>query len=49
MFIFAEVLAKYLEGQLTRAALLEELNPAKLPVKLDDVYVAPESSFWNVD
>ena len=37
MFIFAEVLAKYLEGQLTRADLLEELNPAKLPVQLDDV------------
>jgi hypothetical protein len=37
MFIFAEVLAKYLEGQLSRAALLAELNPATLPVKLDDV------------
>jgi hypothetical protein len=37
MFIFAEVLAKYLESQLSRAALLAELHPAKLPVKLDDV------------
>jgi hypothetical protein len=37
MFIFAEVLAKYLHGQLSKAALLEELKPAKLPVKLDDV------------
>ncbi|CAG8962046.1 hypothetical protein HYFRA_00005088 [Hymenoscyphus fraxineus] len=38
MFIFAEVLAKYLESQLDRAGLLSELHPAKLPVQLDDVY-----------
>ncbi|KAH8586238.1 hypothetical protein B0O99DRAFT_644911 [Bisporella sp. PMI_857] len=38
MFIFAEVLAKYLEIQLTRSALLEELHPDKLPIKLDEVY-----------
>ena len=37
MFIFAEVWAKYLHGQLSKAALLEELKPAKLPVELDDV------------
>jgi hypothetical protein len=37
MFIFAKVLAEYLESQLSRADLLAELNPAKLPVKLDDV------------
>lgn len=37
MFIFAEVLAKHLESQLSRAALLIELDPAKLPVQLDDV------------
>jgi hypothetical protein len=37
MFIFAEVLAKYLEGKLSRVDLLAELNPAKLPVTLDDV------------
>lgn len=37
MFIFAEVLAKYLHSQLNRESLLAELDPAKLPVKLDDV------------
>ncbi|KAK3342072.1 hypothetical protein B0T25DRAFT_358324 [Lasiosphaeria hispida] len=38
MFIFAELFAKYLEGQFSRAKLLEELDPAKLPVDLDHVY-----------
>ncbi|KAI1311218.1 hypothetical protein F5Y03DRAFT_324179 [Xylaria venustula] len=38
MFIFADLFAKYLESQLTKAALLEELNPSKLPVTLDHVY-----------
>jgi len=44
MFIFAEVLAQYLESQLSRAALLKELSPEKLPVKLDDVWV-PDYAF----
>ncbi|KAI0971965.1 hypothetical protein F4678DRAFT_430685 [Xylaria arbuscula] len=38
MFIFADLFAKYLEIQLTKAALLEELDPSKLPVTLDHVY-----------
>ncbi|KAI0861632.1 hypothetical protein F4860DRAFT_475705 [Xylaria cubensis] len=38
MFIFADLFAKYLEAQLSRAALLEELDPSKLPVSLDHVY-----------
>ncbi|KAI9148085.1 DNA repair protein RAD5B [Paramyrothecium foliicola] len=38
MFIFAELFAKYLENQVSRADLLEELEPTKLPVKLDHVY-----------
>ncbi|KAK7750570.1 hypothetical protein SLS62_007546 [Diatrype stigma] len=33
-----ELFAKYLEDQVNRADLLEELAPAKLPVKLDQVY-----------
>lgn len=37
MFIFAELFAKYLEDQLSRAEVLAELDPAKLPVKLDHV------------
>ena len=39
MFIFAELFAKYLEDQVSRAALLQELDPVKLPVKLDHVCV----------
>ncbi|RWA12212.1 hypothetical protein EKO27_g2917 [Xylaria grammica] len=38
MFIFADLLAKYLEAQLNRAALLRELDPSRLPVDLDHVY-----------
>ncbi|KAI0546033.1 hypothetical protein F4679DRAFT_559170 [Xylaria curta] len=38
MFIFADLFAKYLEAQLSRAALLAELDPSKLPVSLDHVY-----------
>ncbi|RYP61328.1 hypothetical protein DL771_010167 [Monosporascus sp. 5C6A] len=38
MFIFAELFAKYLEAQVNRADVLKELDPAKLPVKLDHVY-----------
>lgn len=37
MFIFAELFAKYLEDQISRAALIEELKPEKLPVNLDHV------------
>jgi hypothetical protein len=37
MFIFAELLAKYLQDQPTIEALLRELDPAKLPVKLNHV------------
>ena len=37
MFIFAEMFADYLEDQLNTANLLAELDPSKLPVKLDDV------------
>jgi len=37
MFIFADLFAKYLEDQLSRTALLEELSPVKLPVNLDHV------------
>ena len=39
MFIFAELFAKYLESQFSRAALLNELDPHKLPVELDHVCV----------
>lgn len=35
MFIFAELFAKYLEDQISQAALIEELKPEKLPVNLD--------------
>ncbi|KAH7329590.1 hypothetical protein B0I35DRAFT_420512 [Stachybotrys elegans] len=38
MFIFAELFAKYLEDQVNRADLFKELEPNKLPVKLDHVY-----------
>jgi len=38
MFIFAELFAKYLEDQFSRADLLEELEPDKSPVNLDHVY-----------
>ncbi|PGH01881.1 hypothetical protein AJ80_08953 [Polytolypa hystricis UAMH7299] len=38
MFIFAELFAKYLEDQPNKTALQEELDPAKLPVNLDNVY-----------
>ncbi|TGJ85994.1 hypothetical protein E0Z10_g2737 [Xylaria hypoxylon] len=38
MFIFADLFAKYLEAQLSKAALLAELDPNKLPVTLDHVY-----------
>ncbi|GAW20388.1 hypothetical protein ANO14919_098940 [Xylariales sp. No.14919] len=38
MFIFADLLAKYLEAQFNRAALLRELDPSRLPVNLDHVY-----------
>ena len=40
MFIFAEMLAKYLQDQPSKKALLDELDPSKLPVKLDHVYVS---------
>jgi hypothetical protein len=39
MFIFAELLAKFLEGLPTREDLYQELDPAKFPIKLDQVYV----------
>jgi hypothetical protein len=39
MFIFAELMAKYLEDQPHRASLLEELGPERFPVKLDTVCV----------
>ncbi|KAI0010504.1 hypothetical protein F4779DRAFT_577169 [Xylariaceae sp. FL0662B] len=38
MFLFAKLLAEYLFSQSSRETLLQELNPAKLPVKLDDAY-----------
>ncbi|KAI1749840.1 hypothetical protein F4782DRAFT_511720 [Xylaria castorea] len=38
MFIFADLFAKYLEAQPSKAALLAELDPSKLPVSLDHVY-----------
>ncbi|KAJ8132836.1 hypothetical protein O1611_g785 [Lasiodiplodia mahajangana] len=38
MFIFADLFSKYLESQLSKAALLAELDPNKLPVSLDHVY-----------
>ncbi|KAI1130797.1 hypothetical protein F5Y10DRAFT_275838 [Nemania abortiva] len=38
MFIFADLFSKYLESQLSTAALLSELDPNKLPVSLDQVY-----------
>ncbi|KAI1170610.1 hypothetical protein F4777DRAFT_583757 [Nemania sp. FL0916] len=38
MFIFADLFARYLESQPSRAALLEQLAPARLPVELDHVY-----------
>jgi hypothetical protein len=38
MFIFAELFAKYLEDQFSRANLLDELDPDRFPVKLDHVY-----------
>ncbi|KAK3389796.1 hypothetical protein B0H63DRAFT_104197 [Podospora didyma] len=38
MFIFAELFAKYLNDQLSTSALMKELEPDKLPVKLDHVY-----------
>jgi hypothetical protein len=37
MFIFAELLAKFLEGLPSRDDLFLELDPAKFPVKLDHV------------
>jgi hypothetical protein len=37
MFIFAALFAKYLEDQISRAALLEQLDPDTLPVDLDHV------------
>ncbi len=37
MFIFAKVYATYLEGQLSLTDLFYELDPARLPVHLDDV------------
>lgn len=37
MFIFADLFARYLESQASRAALMEQLDPAKLPVNLDHV------------
>lgn len=39
MFIFAELLAKHLESLPTLDDLYRELDPARLPVKLDHVYV----------
>ncbi len=46
MFIFAELMAKYLEEQPSRYALLEEFKPSKLPAKLDldGLLVAPAQS-----
>ncbi|KAK3377270.1 hypothetical protein B0T24DRAFT_237594 [Lasiosphaeria ovina] len=38
MFIFAELFARYLDDQFSRANLLDELSPERLPVKLDHVY-----------
>ncbi|KAI1076452.1 hypothetical protein F5B20DRAFT_556101 [Whalleya microplaca] len=38
MFLFAKLLADYLFNQSSRDLLLQELHPAKLPVKLDDAY-----------
>jgi hypothetical protein len=37
MFIFVELFAKYLERQPSRECLIEELDPQKLPVGLDEV------------
>ncbi|KAJ2988150.1 hypothetical protein NUW58_g4128 [Xylaria curta] len=39
MFIFADLFSKYLAAQLNRRDLLAELDPSKLPVNLDHVYV----------
>ncbi|KAI9683271.1 MAG: hypothetical protein M1822_006136 [Bathelium mastoideum] len=38
MFVFAELLAKFLENLPSREDLFRELDPAKFPVKLDHVY-----------
>ncbi|KAI1769276.1 hypothetical protein GGR53DRAFT_473750 [Hypoxylon sp. FL1150] len=38
MFLFAKLLAEYLYGQSSQERLREELEPSKLPVKLDDAY-----------
>ncbi|KAI1410433.1 hypothetical protein F5Y13DRAFT_167760 [Hypoxylon sp. FL1857] len=38
MFLFARLLAEYLFSQSSRENLLYELDPSKLPVKLDDAY-----------
>jgi hypothetical protein len=37
MFIFAELLARYLDDQFSRANLVDELRPDRLPIKLDHV------------
>ncbi|KAI1458190.1 hypothetical protein F4805DRAFT_150609 [Annulohypoxylon moriforme] len=38
MFLFAKLLAQYLFSQSSRENLLRALDPARLPVKLDDAY-----------
>ncbi|KAL9082920.1 MAG: hypothetical protein Q9165_008738 [Trypethelium subeluteriae] len=38
MFVFAELLAKFLENLPSREDLYRELDPAKFPIKLDHVY-----------
>ena len=49
MFIFAELLGKYLKNLPIREDLYKELDPAKFPVKLDHVYViCPISPFWQI-
>ena len=40
MFIFAELMAKFLEDQPNQASLLKEIHPERFPVKLDTVCVA---------
>jgi hypothetical protein len=42
MFIFAELLANFLESLPTLADLYREFDPTRLPVKLDHVY-----DFWK--
>ena len=39
MFVFAELMVKFLENLPSREDLFRELDPAKFPVKLDHVYL----------